>query len=362
MGKPAIDFADFDRYRRLARRRGVPAQSAEDVAQDALLRGLEADQRTELGVDPAPYHTTIVLNRARNHIRDARRRGEVLTSFDDHELRSECPTPEELLRLRQREKVLRDLIGRIDPGYRALLIKHELEEIPLSEIAAQLELPLATVRTQHRRGWEQLELAARRWRAQRRSRGHEETPCVPLTLGLYRRASRPAWLRRLGVRILVQGAIVVLTGALVAAVPPLPSLEPSRLRTADRAPGTAPVAQDVAAAGVRDGVQAAATPATPATDESSSLAGGTSARTEAMVSSKPVPLATTRPRASSPASAVQSAVNERERSLIRDARRAVEAHEAMADLEARRLLEAHAREFPQGQLAAEREEMLRQLR
>ncbi|WP_437312347.1 hypothetical protein [Sorangium sp. So ce388] len=188
---------------------------------------------------------------------------------------------------------------------------------------------------------------------------------MPLTLGLYRRASRPAWLRRLGVRILVQGAIVVLTGALVAAVPPLPSLEPSRLRTADRAPGTAPVAQDVAAAGVRDGVQAAATPATPATpatDESSSLAGGTSARTEAMVSSKPVPLATTRPRASSPASAVQSAVNERERSLIRDARRAVEAHEAMADLEARRLLEAHAREFSQGQLAAEREEMLRQLR
>ncbi|XXY51761.1 sigma factor-like helix-turn-helix DNA-binding protein [Sorangium sp. So ce269] len=317
------------------------------------------NQRIERGGDPAPYHTTIVLNQARNHIRDARRRGEVLTSFDEHELRSECPTPEELLRLRQREEVLRDLMGRIDPGYRDLLIKHELEEIPLSEIAARLELPLATVRTQHRRGWEQLELAARRWRAQRRSRGHEETPCVPLTLGLYRRASRPAWLRRLGVRILVQGAIVVLTGALVAAVPPLPSLEPSRLRTADRAPGTAPMAHDVAAAGARDGVQAAAT---PASDESSSLAGGTSARTEAMVSSKPAPLAMTRPRASSPGSAVQSADNERERSLIRDARRAVEAHEAMADLEARRLLEAHAREFPQGQLAAEREEMLRQLR
>ncbi|WP_437752302.1 sigma-70 family RNA polymerase sigma factor [Sorangium sp. So ce1389] len=359
MGKPASSFASFDRYRRLARRLGVPAPSAEDVAQDALLRGLEADRRIELGGDLAPYHATIALNQARNHIRDARRRGEVLTPFDEHELRDECPTPEELLRLRQREEVLRDLIDRIDPRYRALLIKHELEETPLSEIAAQLELPLATVRTQHRRGWEQLEIAAQRWRAQQRSRGRDETPCVPLALGLYRRASRPAWLRRLGARILVQGATVVLTGALVAAVPPLPSLEPSRLRTAGRAPGTAPVALDVAAPGARDGVQAAAT---PATDESSSPAGGTSARAEAMLSSKPAPLATTRPRASSPASAVQSAVNERERSLIRDARRAVEAHEAMADLEARRLLEAHAREFPQGQLAAEREEMLRLLR
>ncbi|WP_437618775.1 hypothetical protein [Sorangium sp. So ce1151] len=45
MGKPASNFASFDRYRRLARRRGVPAPSA----QDALLRGLEADQRIELG-------------------------------------------------------------------------------------------------------------------------------------------------------------------------------------------------------------------------------------------------------------------------------------------------------------------------
>ncbi len=33
-----------------------------------------------------------------------------------------------------------------------------------------------------------------------------------------------------------------------------------------------------------------------------------------------------------------------------------------ADAEARRLLEAHAREFPRGQLAAEREALLRQLR
>lgn len=156
--KPATSF---DLYRRLARRLGVPARSAEDIAQNALLRGLEADQRIELSGDPAAYRATIALNQARNHIRDARRWGEVLTPFDEHELRDECPTPEELLRLRQREEVLRDLIGQVDPRYRDLLIKHELEETPLSEIAAQLELPLATVRTQHRRGWEQLERPTR---------------------------------------------------------------------------------------------------------------------------------------------------------------------------------------------------------
>ncbi len=56
-----------------------------------LLRGLEADQRIELGAAPAPYRVTIALNQARNHVRNARRRGEVLTSFDERELRGGVP-------------------------------------------------------------------------------------------------------------------------------------------------------------------------------------------------------------------------------------------------------------------------------
>ncbi|WP_437303814.1 hypothetical protein [Sorangium sp. So ce388] len=43
-------------------------------------------------------------------------------------------------------------------------------------------------------------------------------------------------------------------------------------------------------------------------------------------------------------------------------RRAIEAHTALGYLEARRLLEAHAREFPRGPFAAEREALLRQIR
>ncbi|WP_437827838.1 hypothetical protein [Sorangium sp. So ce1153] len=49
---------------------------------------------------------------------------------------------------------------------------------------------------------------------------------------------------------------------------------------------------------------------------------------------------------------MRSTVSERESSLIRDARNALDAHDAVADLEARRLLEAHAREFPRGRLVA----------
>ncbi|WP_437930142.1 hypothetical protein WMF37_13225 [Sorangium sp. So ce291] len=55
-------------------------------------------------------------------------------------------------------------------------------------------------------------------------------------------------------------------------------------------------------------------------------------------------------------------VSERERRLIRDARRALDAHTALADLEARQLLEMHKQEFPQGWLALEREALLKQIR
>ncbi|WP_437543547.1 hypothetical protein [Sorangium sp. So ce367] len=48
--------------------------------------------------------------------------------------------------------------------------------------------------------------------------------------------------------------------------------------------------------------------------------------------------------------------------LILQARKAIEAYNARADVEARRLLDMHAIEFPRGQLAREREALLLQLR
>ncbi|KYF46803.1 hypothetical protein BE04_26855 [Sorangium cellulosum] len=67
-------------------------------------------------------------------------------------------------------------------------------------------------------------------------------------------------------------------------------------------------------------------------------------------------------RSAAPRSAVHPAVSERERRLIRDARRALDAHTALADLEARQLLEMHKQEFPQGWLALEREALLQRIR
>ncbi|WP_437934512.1 RNA polymerase sigma factor [Sorangium sp. So ce341] len=374
MDKPATVSPGFELFRRLARRHGVPARNAEDVAQEALLRGLDADKRLEPDGDPAPYRVTIAVNQARNHVRDARRRGEVLTSFDECEIRDECLTPEELLRRRQREELTRQLIDQLDPKYRDLLIKHDLEEVPLAQIAAEQGLPLGTVRTRHWRARKELRLQRERWQAQQRSQGRDDSACVPLALGFGRRPSWVASLRHLGVRILVQCALVLLTGAVVSAVPPLPDLESSLGAAAVRAPATAPAAQDTLTSPARKGAHSAAAPATgkgahsaaapaaPTAHGRSSPREQRNARAEAMVSSTPAPSETTARQPASPATAARPTVSPRERSLINQARRAIEAHDAMGDVEALRLLEAHAREFPRGRLAAERNALLKQIR
>ncbi|HTN89371.1 MAG TPA: sigma-70 family RNA polymerase sigma factor [Sorangium sp.] len=342
MDKPATVSPGFELLRRLARRHGVPARDAEDVAQEALLRGLDADTRIEPGGDPAPYRVTIAVNQARNHVRDARRRGEVLTSFDDGEIREERLTPEDLLRRRQQEELARQLLDRLAPRYRDLLIKHDLEGVPLAQIAAEQGLPLGTVRARHWRAHKELRVQRKRWQAQQRARGRDDSACVPLALGLGHRASRVASLGRLGVRILAQCALVLLTGAVVSAVPPSPDKESWLGAAAARAPATAPAA--------------------PVAPESSSSREGRNARAEAVVSSTPAASKATDRRPAPPASAARPAASERERGLINQARAAIEAHDPMADVEALRLLEAHAREFPRGRLAAEREALLKQIR
>ncbi|WP_437801298.1 RNA polymerase sigma factor [Sorangium sp. So ce693] len=361
MGKPAGAFSSFELFRRLARRFGVPARDAEDVAQDSLLRGLDAEGRIEASGDPAPYRVTIAANQARDYVRSARRRREVLTPFGDPELHDEHPTPEELLRWRQREAVLRELIAGVEPKYRDILIKHDLEEIPLTQIAVEHGLHPDAVKTLHRRAREQLEEAAQRRRAKQRSRGWDETACV-VPFGLYPRQGWSGSLLRWSWRRLAQGASVVLMSAIVAAVTSSSTLQ-AWVRSAldDGWPaltgqGSAPLPAE------RRAGQAGTSSALPAEQALALPAERRAGRAGAGASTTPSPSVTATPRASSSTTSAQPAISARERSLIGQARTAIEARSPEADLEAHRLLEAHAEEFPRGRLAAEREEMLRQLR
>ncbi|MGK4002378.1 sigma-70 family RNA polymerase sigma factor [Sorangium sp. So ce1036] len=372
MGKPSGLSGTFELLRRLARRHGVPARHAEDVAQDALLRALEANRGIGPDGDDAPYRVTIACNRARNHVRDARRRGEVLTSFEEREIRAEQPTPEELLRARQREALMRRLVGQVDPKYRDVLIKHDLEGIPLAQIAAELGLHPEAVKTQHRRALEQLEAVTQRWRAQQRSRGWDDAACVA-PLGLYRREGWVSSLGRWRWRIVFQGATLAIAGAVVtelifpssfswwfrSAVDEQHRTEPAAEAPVPRPAAEAPVPRPAAPSDGRAGGPVAAPPGSdgaPLAEHRDDVQAG------ARASRPHAPSIAASRGAPPPAISRPEAISAREKSLIRRARRAFEDHTAEADLEARRLLEAHAQEFPRGWLAGEREEMLRQLR
>ncbi|MGK3986352.1 sigma-70 family RNA polymerase sigma factor [Sorangium sp. So ce136] len=364
MGRPARTTPRFELFRRLARRIGVPERYAEDVAQDALLRAWEARERIEPGEDPAPYSVTIALNQARKHTRNARRRGEVLTAFDDRELQDERPSPEDLIRRRQREALIRDLISEVDPGYREVLIRHELEEQPLAEIAAELGLQLETVKTQHRRARQQLKAAKRRWRARQRSHGWDEEACIPaVALGLYPREGWADSPRKLGAKLLGQGAFIVLTGAVVAALPPSSGAEAWFRPATVHAPAAAPVALGTAPPGQQREVPSAVAMTAPRGQGLAPPVKPREAPPAAAVNGKPGShAAAAAAGASPPVGAARPTASEREKNLIHQARKAIEAHNARADVEARRLLEMHAMEFPRGQLAGEREALLLQVR
>ncbi|WP_437975425.1 sigma-70 family RNA polymerase sigma factor [Sorangium sp. So ce295] len=363
VGKPARTPPHFERFRRLVRRVGVPARHAEDLAQEALLRDWEARGRLETGVDSAPYSVTIALNLARSHLRDASRRGEVLTPFDEHDVRGDQPSPEALLRRQEREAVMRDLIEQVDPKYRDLLVEHELEEKSLAEIAAELGLKLDTVRSQHRRAREQLDEAKRRWMAQQEFRGWDKVPCVPVAFGLFRRSwwTTALHLQKVGAKVFAQAALVVLTGAVVATAPrssgsasATPWLRPAAVHAGAATPLQQHTAPPLDQPDARRAVATASPPVQgiPAPGE----------HAPATMNAKPASPAATTARSSPPVRAVRTVASERERDLILQARKAIEVYNARADVEARRLLDMHAIEFPRGQLAREREALLLQLR
>ncbi|WP_437502302.1 sigma-70 family RNA polymerase sigma factor [Sorangium sp. So ce1099] len=363
MGKPARTPPHFELFRRLVRRIGVPEQNAEDLAQEALLRGWEARERIQPGGDPAPYSVTIALNLARRHLRDASRRGEVLTPFDEHDFRGDQPSPEALLRRQQREAIMRDLIEQVDPKYRHLLVKHELEEKSLAEIAAELGLKLDTVKTQHRRAREHLDEAKQRWMAQQEARGWDKEACVPVAFDLFRRSwwTNALHLPKVGAKVLAQAALVVLTGAVVATARRSSSSASMTARlppVALHAGAATPPEQHTAPPlGQPDAPRAVATASPPVQ--------GIPAPGEhppAAMNGKPASPAAIAARSSPLVRAVRPVASEREKDLILQARKAIEAHNARADVEARRLLDMHAMEFPRGQLAAEREALLLQLR
>lgn len=135
---------EMDFVMNTARRCGLSDADAEDVTQQvfmALQRRLYTLQAPE---SVRPW-LVIVTRRYALGARGASRREAGESVPDDiGEIEDEGPLAEEQLLGSERRREFLDLLESIEPGRRAVLVMHVLDELPMSEVAAALRIPVAT--------------------------------------------------------------------------------------------------------------------------------------------------------------------------------------------------------------------------
>ncbi|MDA9344871.1 sigma-70 family RNA polymerase sigma factor [Flavobacteriales bacterium] len=142
--------------------------SDQDVAKDLTIESLgKAFKKLHL-YKPDFTFSTWLFTVARNHCIDYLRKKKLptfsidkMTVNDDGRksnfyLESKDPNPEQILMKKQRVKILRRIVDQLKPKYRDLVKLRYFKEYSYEEVAAELDLPLGTVKAQLYRSREQL--------------------------------------------------------------------------------------------------------------------------------------------------------------------------------------------------------------
>jgi RNA polymerase sigma-70 factor (ECF subfamily) len=144
-------------YRTL-RRLGTAASEIEDLAQDVFL----ALRGSWTNYDPArpirPYLFGIAFRIALAYQRK-RRREVVVAGLDPDD---EGSGPHEALQSTQERAIVLAALERIPLSRRAVLVMHELDDIPVVDVASVLGIPVFTVYSRLRKGRRELETETRR--------------------------------------------------------------------------------------------------------------------------------------------------------------------------------------------------------
>jgi RNA polymerase sigma-70 factor (ECF subfamily) len=169
-GPRAASSLDFDEIVRqhgrrlylLAYRLTANRADAEDLSQEALVRGYMATDRFRGEADFYTYLYRALLNLWKNQIRSRRRwrmiplgggsrdrEGEARDGEADpaQELRDRSPGPHERLVGREQSERLHRALLSLEPDFRVVLVLRVAEGLEYEEIAAALDIPVGTVRS-----------------------------------------------------------------------------------------------------------------------------------------------------------------------------------------------------------------------
>lgn len=130
--------------RRTVERHGVPPRDADDITQEVFGIALDRIHDFDAARAARPWLFVIAIQRAANYRRLARNRREPLSAIAPSEPLCESPDSESAVVACEERALVRDLIGRLSPKLRSVLILHDLEERPMDEIMAELQIPLKT--------------------------------------------------------------------------------------------------------------------------------------------------------------------------------------------------------------------------
>ena len=129
------------------------AGEAEDVVQETFIKAWKNlhgfEGRSRIGT----WLYRIAINLARNRVRYLARRKTVdLCVRDDlgdpiMERPDSGPGPLEVLECNRLVEQLEDLLDRIDPQYRELIVMRQIHELPYTQIVEQTGLPIGTVKS-----------------------------------------------------------------------------------------------------------------------------------------------------------------------------------------------------------------------
>jgi len=149
-----------DYVRRSLRRLGAAPADIEDLTQEVFIVLDSRWPELDLSQPLRPYLFGIAL-RVSSALRRKQRRE---LAFGLLEVRDERPRPDEAFDSAQRVALLRAALATVPAERRAVLEMHELEQVPVTEVARALSIPLFTVYSRLRKGREELASAIRRRR------------------------------------------------------------------------------------------------------------------------------------------------------------------------------------------------------
>ncbi len=145
---------DFDRlmalhkdsvYRQLVRACGN-REDAEDALVESLVAAWQASERLE---HPAAFRSWVgtIAGRVCMHIKRNNRLKEVLGDEGLEEIVAGVDEPQKEVEMGQIKSCIAAAVGSLDPEYREVYVKREIEGIPSEEVAEQLGLTVAAVKS-----------------------------------------------------------------------------------------------------------------------------------------------------------------------------------------------------------------------